>query len=344
MRGLRILLVDDNPINRDVGHDMLVTAGAEVELADDGRQGVEGTLQAARRAQRGFDAVLMDIQMPVLDGFGATAQLRSDPQNAGLIIIAMTAHALTGDRERSLQAGMDDHLTKPIDYTSLVNTLLHWLRPEQQGARSSREVMPAPVMPTLPDNALIAAPEALARINGNLKTYRQLVRLYLDQDRQFDPALAAARDAATQAAVLHRLKGSAATLGFKRLLALAITLEDRLRAGGTVDAAEWQALTATRDETRSAVLDLCAALDAALAPTTTPERVALSAAPSDTRDLVLEVREQLKRFSRPTPGQLADMLASLSVHHLDSTRFSERLAAFDLEGAGVALDELLKEL
>ncbi|MBF0424100.1 MAG: response regulator, partial [Magnetococcales bacterium] len=121
--GAQILLVEDNAINRQVAEEILSNVGIAVEKAENGLLALEKLKSAA------FDAVLMDIQMPVMDGYQATETIRTNPDFRKLPIIAMTAHAMAGDRERCLAAGMNDHVAKPIDRNILYATLVNWIRP-----------------------------------------------------------------------------------------------------------------------------------------------------------------------------------------------------------------------
>ena len=125
MRGLRVLLVEDNAINREVALELLNNAGMTVVEAQDGAQGV-AAVEAAEEAGTQFNAVLMDCQMPVLDGYEATRRLRRDGRFNDLPIIAMTANAMAGDREKCLEAGMNDHVTKPFDVRALFAALARW--------------------------------------------------------------------------------------------------------------------------------------------------------------------------------------------------------------------------
>ncbi len=120
-RSARILLAEDSPLNRQVALEFLAEVGIHAEVATNGAEAV-AMVRAAP-----YDLVLMDIQMPELDGISATRLLREDPRYAQLPIVAMTAHAMRGDRELSLQAGMNDHLTKPIDPERLFDVLVRWL-------------------------------------------------------------------------------------------------------------------------------------------------------------------------------------------------------------------------
>jgi len=121
LRGVRVLLVDDNDINQELACEILSNAGMEVRVAGDGRAAIEAL------AQHPFDVVLMDCQMPVMDGYEATEVLRRDPRHAALPIIAMTANVMSGDRDRALASGMNDHIAKPIDIDALFATLDRWL-------------------------------------------------------------------------------------------------------------------------------------------------------------------------------------------------------------------------
>jgi two-component system, sensor histidine kinase and response regulator len=121
LTGRRVLMVEDNEINRDVASELLRDLGIRVAIAVNGREGVDQVLTEA------FDLVLMDIQMPVMDGLTATRLIRSDDRFHQLPIIAMTAHTMSGDRERSLEAGMNDHLTKPINPDTLAAMLSRWM-------------------------------------------------------------------------------------------------------------------------------------------------------------------------------------------------------------------------
>ncbi|MCB0324246.1 MAG: response regulator, partial [Bdellovibrionales bacterium] len=118
LQGRRILLAEDNRVNQHVIRRMLEKHGCVVEVASDGRLAVECCRQDR------FDLVLMDLQMPILDGFAATAEIRQLPGGALLPIVALTAHAMRGDRERCLAAGLDDYVPKPIQQQHLLATML----------------------------------------------------------------------------------------------------------------------------------------------------------------------------------------------------------------------------
>ena len=118
----KILLVEDNEMNRDMLSRRLERKGYEVSVAVDGRQGVALALSEP------FDLVLMDMSLPVLDGWEATRQIKADPRGEAVPIIALTAHAMSGDRERAIDAGCDDYDTKPIEFPRLLEKIETWLQ------------------------------------------------------------------------------------------------------------------------------------------------------------------------------------------------------------------------
>ncbi|WP_026096166.1 response regulator, partial [Ideonella sp. B508-1] len=129
LRGARVLLVEDNEVNREIAVSILAHAGLEVHTAHNGLQALECLRQQT------FDGVLMDCQMPEMDGYEATRAIRQEARWRDLPVIAMTANAMAGDRERALAAGMNDHIAKPVNVQELFGKLVHWLRP---GAASFR--------------------------------------------------------------------------------------------------------------------------------------------------------------------------------------------------------------
>lgn len=207
LAGMRLLVVEDNPTNQQVAVELLSSQGALVEVASHGLAGVE----AVASARAPFDAVLMDIQMPVLDGFAATRRIREELGLRELPIIAMTANALVSDRADCLAAGMDDHVGKPFDLQHLVQVLR-----QHVGSRAEE----------------LDTAGAVARLGGKTDLYHRILRTFLADVEPMPGRLAAAIAAGNRVeagALLHTLKGLAATVGALRLSELARAGERRLK-------------------------------------------------------------------------------------------------------------------
>ncbi|HEY7118669.1 MAG TPA: response regulator [Tepidisphaeraceae bacterium] len=235
LRGVRVLLAEDNEINQLVAREFLIGAGAQCDTAGDGRQ----ALEAARRG--GYDVVLMDCQMPEMDGFEVTTRIRELEGRGELTspagrlpIVALTANAVQGDRERCLAAGMDGYVTKPIEPATLIREI-----------RALVKLAPAPASqptePTAPPPA--AAPiDALAllkRCCGNVGLVEKVLSQFEQQIQSQVDAIRKELDAQeTQAAkrLAHTIKGTAANLAATSLSAAAAELEQRI-AAGELDAA-----------------------------------------------------------------------------------------------------------
>ena len=225
----RVLLAEDNPVNRTVAVQMLRKLGYRVEVT---ATGVEAVAALARGP---YAAVLMDCQMPELDGYQATARIRQlEGRDRRTPIIAMTANALEGDRERCLAAGMDDYLAKPITANKLRTALEHWIPRDAPPAEDT----PAASTGTASREDAIDA-SALAGLRdlqqpGEPDLVHEVIVLFLDSAAPRLAALhqAVARgDARTLEQEAHTLKGSAATLGARRLAAICEELQARGRAG-----------------------------------------------------------------------------------------------------------------
>ncbi|MBA5606736.1 PAS domain-containing protein [Duganella sp. FT3S] len=232
LAGMRLLLVEDNPINQEVAQYLLTHAGAQVTLAGNGEQALELLQQAPER----YDAVLMDIQMPVMNGYDATAAARR--LGLGLPIIAMTANVMEEDLRRATEAGMDAHVAKPIDIEQLLGTLV---RLAPQAIRHADQGQAAvvvegdgidPAAPAeLPGIDLAAA---LPRMGGNFGALAQLLRRFVQSQggsvAEVRQLLAAGqRQQAGQA--LHRLRGVAANLGASDVARCAAQVEAALHDG-----------------------------------------------------------------------------------------------------------------
>ena len=254
LQGYKVLLTEDNKLNQEVALGMLRGFGVQAVVAENGQQALE------RYAQEQFDAVLMDIQMPVMDGLEAAQRIREWEADQGLArtpIIAMTAHALSQDREASLNAGMDDHLSKPVNPQGLYQILNTWLRREAPAndapgtqAPPTKPAQPAPPVtsnapsiPSIPSDTApptlpgIDVPSLLERLMHDDDLIQEVFRLFL---RENDGKIEQIRKALLQGdyelsvRLAHSLKGMAANISAVPLSQAAATLEQTLREAQTI--------------------------------------------------------------------------------------------------------------
>jgi CheY-like chemotaxis protein/HPt (histidine-containing phosphotransfer) domain-containing protein len=235
IQGARVLLVEDNEINQQVAMEILAGAGVKVSLATNGQEAVKAV------SENDYDAVLMDVQMPVMDGYEATRVIRRDPRHHDLPIIAMTAHAMAGDRANSLAAGMNDHVTKPIDPDALYRTLGQYIsRPATQAAggpaaeKADRTIIPE-AAEKLPQMDGIDVAAGLTRLLGNKKTYLRILRQFGKESQGAAETIQeyASQGKDKEAAILaHTLKGAAGNIGGAALQEAAAALEAWFKGGG----------------------------------------------------------------------------------------------------------------
>ena len=248
LRGRRVLLVDDVELNRTVALAFLEETGVQVETAIDGHDAVT-KIQTA--PPHHYDLVLMDIQMPEMDGLTATRTIRQEARFNHLPIIAMTAHAMEGDRQRSLDAGMQDHLTKPIHLEALYAALLRWIAPRtgaSTGTPAHSSVPSAattiPVLPGIDTAAGLA--HCLGRPDLYLRILDNFVREFADSAPRIQAALTSGppHDWPTARRIAHSLKSAAATLGAATLADAARVLENTYAAQQAATPTEWDAMHA----------------------------------------------------------------------------------------------------
>jgi two-component system sensor histidine kinase/response regulator len=241
LTGARILMVEDNDINREVASEILANAGIIVETANNGKEAVEAVNRAS------YDCVLMDVQMPEMDGFEATRvirrneeQLRATSYSTHIPIIAMTAHAMKGDREKCIEAGMDDYVAKPIDPEALFSKLSKWIKPgkrqtglglliDHHGGNEVEEDVP-PILPG------INIEEGLRRLGGNKKLFKKLLKAF---STEFTGAVEEIRNALNDQdmevahRLVHNLKGVGGNISTKDVRAAAQELNMAIKEGAS---------------------------------------------------------------------------------------------------------------
>jgi two-component system, sensor histidine kinase and response regulator len=229
LNGLHVLLAEDNAINQQIAVELLEGVGVSVDVANNGREVVETLL--ASTGDLPYDVVLMDLQMPEMDGYQATARIRAEPRLADLPIIAMTAHAMAEERDRCLAAGMRAHITKPIDPELLYRTLMEFYRPGRVAVASETgDHFPPPVAPF--DVPGLDVGDGLRRVAGNVKLYRSLLGQFVEQHAKTVDEISASieqQDFSLAERLMHTLKGVAGNLGAKTTNSMAAELEISLR-------------------------------------------------------------------------------------------------------------------
>jgi signal transduction histidine kinase/DNA-binding response OmpR family regulator/HPt (histidine-containing phosphotransfer) domain-containing protein len=236
LKGARVLLVEDNEMNQELAMDLLSQAGVEVILANNGREAVDTLAQ-----DTDFDGVLMDCQMPVMDGYTATQEIRKNPFFKELPIIAMTANTMAGDREKVIEAGMWDHIAKPLNVGEMFSTIAKWIKPKEIGAGgTAAPVSAAPGSPMggLPHLPGINVKAGMATTMNNEKLYMRMLVRFRDSQAGFAELFAQAQadsDKTAPERCAHTLKGTAGNVGAKLVQAAANELEVACREGASVE-------------------------------------------------------------------------------------------------------------
>ena len=263
LAGVRVLVAEDNEINQQVAEEILSGVGVSVEIAVNGREAVERV--AARKGQ--YDAILMDLQMPKMDGYNATREIRQTLGYDELPIIAMTAHATVEEREKCHDAGMNDHVAKPIDPNILFETLTKWTAPKKTGTKD--KAIETPAEPRTPAASVNSAPggktleglngfdveEGLKRVAGNEKLYGKLLKIFYDSKSEIFSEIRDALDKGDTGgaeALAHGIKGVAGNVSANRLFQVSTALEDALKDGNSEEA---NALMSDFEKAHSEVMD-----------------------------------------------------------------------------------------
>ncbi len=222
----RILLVEDNIINQQVARELLENLGLLVHTVNNGREAIDAL------DQHEFELVLMDLQMPEMDGYETTRRIRSQSRHAELPVIAMTAHAMADERQQCLSAGMNEHIPKPIDPEHLYTTLKRFLKPAEQQSRPEQTARADDALIELPDNIPgIDLQWGLERVGGNRRLYLNLLQEFVSHHNGDGERLdAELKQGETEGArhTLHTLQGVSGNIGAHRLQQAAAALHERV--------------------------------------------------------------------------------------------------------------------
>ena len=341
--GVRILLAEDNEINQQIAVELLEGVGAKVDVAGNGRIAVDRLFQAEFPPP--YDVILMDLQMPEMDGLQATTIIRGDARFAKLPIIAMTAHATMEERQRCLDAGMNDHVSKPIDPALLFRTVARFYKPAADAAmfavaQHKPGVANTPVSVDIPFVEGLNVQDGLSRVAGNRKLYLKLLREFVDQQGAAPARVAEAlaqQDMLVAERLAHTVKGVAGSLGMDAVQQVAATLEKAIAAK-----TESAALAPLVGNFNTVLGDLVKRLDAALPRRETVSSPAATDAafdPDKAKEVALEMIGHLNNFDPAA----ADCLEA----HRDLFRAllpGEGFSAFEKEVNDFAFSDALARL
>ena len=342
LMGARVLLVEDNEINQQIALELMKGAGINASLARNGREAYE----ILERTDTRFDLVLMDIQMPEIDGYEATKRIRSQTWGSEIPIIAMTAHALVEEREKAMQAGMNDHISKPIDPDAMFATMQKYYR--HGGSSATTGVRATPTSSTneapLPSIEGIDVTAGLARVAGNRHLYIDLLRRFVNGQegiaREITKALDG-NDRELAERLAHTLKGMAGNLGVSSVQTIAAKMEQQIRDGHSP---EQNGVTLAR-------------LESALRSTVERIQIAFpdSEAPEDTKGgnkkphEILSALQRLSALIEESDSEALDLfetvcrsLEAVSPRE-EVAKLRERLQAYDFKTA-LSLLKLIQEV
>ena len=337
LTGARILLAEDNDVNQQIAVELLEGVGASIAVANNGSEAIELLL----REPAGYDLILMDLQMPEMGGYEATEKIRADPRFADLPIIAMTAHATAEEKQRCLDAGMNEHVSKPIDPTALFETVSRFYKPpagtspavpNPEAEKPGEEEMPIPTVEGL------NSADGLLRVAGNRKLYLKLLRQFSVEQADAPQQIAGllkVGDRATAERTAHTVKGVAANLGARAVQGAAGELEKALN-----EAADSVRLEELRQQLSGVLAPFVERLRAALGEEPVASAVPVVAAdPQQVKLVVAQMNQHLAEF---------DAAASdcLEAHHgVFASLFStEEFAEFEKHLQAYAFSEAHAQL
>lgn len=306
----RILLVEDNEINQDIVRTLLEDADMDVSTASNGEEAVTAFMHAREKP---FDLILMDIRMPLMDGYQATREIRSHDPSYRAPIIAMTAEAIAGTAEKILQAGMNDYITKPIDPERLLNRISYWLRPERSEPGRDRQTVP-------PAASSLDVQEGLSRVRGDRALYRRLLAKFKKDHSGFLEKVRAGIDTLDYdgvAATLHGMKGLAGNIGATRLFDQVTKMEKAIRSNERSPNEVQNMLEGLTSAFQALVGDI-----SAFEETTEQEKPVELPQESPTREVMEETLATMAGYLEESDARAADYMSVFRKVFRDSVYFS----------------------
>jgi len=343
LRGTRVLLAEDNEMNQELAIELLGQAGMEVVLARNGQEAVELFNQ-----HPGFDGILMDCQMPVMDGFTATRTIRAQPNGKDIPIIAMTANAMVDDRERVIEAGMVDHIAKPLNIGKMFATIAKWIKPAASAKVDAGGTAVVPVaeaakpgsgLPLLPG---IDTQAGLSTCGGNEALYLRMLGKFCDSQGKFAELFAAAKSEADPGATTraaHTLKGTAGNIGARALQAAAGELEHACQEKAADEQIE-ALLQKTLDEL-NAIMPGLEKVGTSVA--STGRAVAASTASAIPPDQLNAQLDKLKHLLQESDPEAGDLISDL-LDKLGNNPLAKQLDPVAAAIEGFDFDEALEKM
>ena len=336
IQGASLLVVEDNEINQQVARELLEQALFRVDIANHGKEAIDLV------SKHQYDCVLMDVQMPVMDGFTATRELRKDERYKKMPILAMTANATHEDRKRCEEAGMDDHIAKPIIPKVLFETLLMWVEHKE------RDVPDAPtdddedaVSLELPDLAGVDTTAGLARVGGNIRSYLKLLNKFAENQADTISEIRSAFDDSNNelsVRLAHTLKGVGGAIGATTLQEAAAKLETTLKKDPKNLPNK---LVAAAEQELDRILGLLSDLTAA----STSDSATAGTLPDDMPEKLQGLLAKLEDYDTESEELLDELIASTKGTEVYESLMSvrKRVGQYDFEAAAEELKPIIDE-
>jgi len=329
--GAKVLLVEDNEINQELALELLQSNGITVKVANNG---VEALAQLKAET---FDGVLMDCQMPVMDGYEATQKIRQQPQYKDLPVIAMTANAMAGDKEKVLAVGMNDHIAKPINVSNMFETMARWITPSNPQTPATVKADTSDKEQLLPELPGVDIKTGLAITQGNIALYRKLLVKFRNNYASFSSDFKNAKNSNDAQAALrqaHTLKGIAGNIGATQIQQAAAALE--------------QACNSDQQDVDELLQHVVDALDPVVKALAVLDNTMTSAAENDTFDkeqvnaLLIRLRELLEDDDADAMDIIdeLDELPALAIDQRQLTQLSRMVGEYDFEASLEILSQL----